>query len=364
LLALPASQRGCTAGWSWRKRLVLLGGAGALTALVLLPSLRRLAAYGPPLTQADWAAFPEAGEHGRFQPADRPPFPPLPWAAKEPLHSALLGAERPLLALTDLRPHAAWLLPLLLLVAAGGWAYRARRHPEALRLALLPAAVVVCHTVALIFTPRLFLPERHVAYAVPVVALLGVPAALAGFAAAERRWLRALPLAWVALVLALIGAHGSGWTGITVRVPEAIRPLYRAVARLPPTAVIAGWPDETTDSVPYLSRRSVLVARETHMPFHRGFTELMRERTRALVAAHFATDPAPLRALGERYGVTHLLLDRRNFTRPPPYFEPFEAEARALFEAGRPRGFVLATPPPAAVVATVGDYQLVELSRL
>jgi hypothetical protein len=363
LLALPSAQRGCTATWSWRKRLLLLGGAGLLAGLVLLPSMVRLRAYGPALTAADWSRFPEAGELGRFQPADRPPFPALPMAAKEPLEEALLGAEVPLLALTDVRAHAAWVLPLLALVAALGWGYQARKRAEALRLALLPGAVVVCHTLSLLFEPRLFLPERHVAYGVPVAALIGVPAAFSGFAGAERRWLRAVPAAWVALVLALIGAHGSGWTGITMRVPPEIRPLYAAIERLPPNAVIAGWPDETTDTVPYLSRRSVLVARETHMPFHRRFTELMRERMRALIAAYYATDPAPIRSLRNRYGVTHLLLDRRNFATSPAYFAPFEGEARAAFDAGRERGFVLAEPRLDATLLTIGDYTLVELAR-
>jgi hypothetical protein len=364
LLALPPAQRGCTAGWPLKKRLLLLGGAGLLSGAVLVPSLLRLSEYGPPITPADWPAFPEAGEAGRFQPADRPPFPALPRAAKEPLEAALLGADAALLRVTDLRAHARWLLPLLVLVAAGGWAYQARRKAEALRLALLPAAVVVCHTLSLLLEPRLFLPERHVAYGVPVAALIGVPAALAPLASAQRGWLRALPFAWVALVLALIGAHGSGWTGITVRTPGELRPLYRAIARLPRSALVAGWPDEINDGVPYLSGRSVLVARETHMPFHVRFTELMRERIRALIAAHYATEPAPLALLGSRYGVTHLLLDRRNLTTPPAYFAPFDAEARAAFEAGKAAGFVLGAVPPEAVVFTVGDYSLVDLSRL
>jgi hypothetical protein len=364
LLALPSPQRGCTATWSWKRRLLLLGSAGLLSALVLLPSMLRLSAYGPALTPADWAQFPEAGAQGRFQPADRPPFPALPLAAKAPLEAALLGAESPFVAMTDLRAHATWLLPLLVLVAAVGWAYQARRRPEALRLALLPGAVVVCHTLSLLFEPRLFLPERHVAYGVPVAALLGVPAAFAPFASAERRWLRALPFAWVVLVLSMIGAHGSPWAGITVRVSEEARPLYAAIGALPPSAVVAGFPDETTDSVPYLSRRSVLVARETHMPFHRRFTELMRERTRALIAAHYATDLGPIHALRDRFGVTHLLLDRRYLVAPPLYFEPFESEARARFEAGRAKGFALSRAPAAAVVATFGsDYQLLELSH-
>ena len=119
-----------------------------------------------------------------------------------------------------------------------------------------------------------------------------------------------------------------------------------------------------TDTVPYLSRRSVLVARETHMPFHLRFTELMRERTRALIAAQYATDPAPLKALRDRYGVTHFLLDRRNLTAPPPYFAPFDTEARAAFEAGRASGFVVAKVRPEALVLTLGDYALLDLSRL
>jgi hypothetical protein len=365
LLALPTAQRGCTAGWSWKKRLLLLGGAGLLSGLVLLPSALRLSTYGPPLTPADWVEFPEAGAHGRFQPVDRPPFPALPMAAKEPLAAALLGAETPLVPIVDLRAHASWLLPLLVLVAGVGWTYQARRRPEALRLALLPGAVVVCHTLSLLFEPRLFLPERHVAYGVPVAALLGVPAAFAPFLRAKRRWLRALPVAWVALVLSMIGARGSPWAGITLRVSEEAKPLYAGIAALPADAVVAGWPDETTDTVPYLSRRSVLVARETHMPFHRSFAELMRERTRALIVAHYATDLAPIHALRDRYGVTHLLLDRRLLAAPPLYFEPFETEARARFEAGRGKGFILARVPHVAVVASFGnDYELVELSRL
>lgn len=364
LLALPSAQRGCTDAWSPKKRLVLLAGAGLLAGLVLVPSLLRLSEYGPAITPADWSRFPEAGAAGRFQPADRPPFPALPRAAQEPLEAALRGAEVALLAATDLRARAGVVLPLLVLVAAVGLAYQARRRPEALRLALLPAAVVVCHTLSLLLEPRLFLPERHVAYGVPVAALLGVPAALAAFAQAERRWLRALPAAWVVLVLALVGAHGSGWTGITVRVPPELRPLYAAAARLPPSAVVAGWPDEVNDSVPYLSRRSVLVARETHMPFHVRFTELMRDRTRALIAAYYATDLAPVHALRARYGVTHLLLDRRNFSASPLYFAPFEQEARAAFEANRAAGFALARVPASAAVVTAGDYTLIDLSGL
>ena len=132
----------------------------------------------------------------------------------------------------------------------------------------------------------------------------------------------------VFFVLLLLGARGTSWAGLTVLVPPAQRPLYATLAELPKTSVVAGWPGQAIDNVPYLSRRTAFVTRETHMPFHRRYTELIRERMRAFVAAYYASDPEPLRALHRRYGVTHLVVDRKHFAAPPPYFAPFDAEAR------------------------------------
>jgi len=364
LLLLPPSRRGCTAAWSVRRRLLLLAGTAVLAVAFVVPSARRLSGYGPPVTPAAWHRYPEAGPGGRFQDVDRPPFMALPKAALPPLESALVGAEVPLLRLTDARRSAAWLCPLLAVLAAVGWIVQARRRPEALRLSLLAASAVLCHTASLVLEPRLFLPERHLAYAVPVMALLAVPATLGALVTAERRSLRALPFVFVALVLALLGAHGSGWTGISVRVPPADRPLYAAVARLPPGAVIAGFPDETTDSIPYLSRRTAFVTRETHMPFHEGFAAMMGARMRALTSAYFSTSADPVRELRDRHGVTHVLVDRRHFDAPPPYFVPFAAEIARAFERGRSSGFFFASVPPSAVVVSLGDYRLIDLSKL
>jgi len=364
LVLLPPNSRGCTAGWSLSKRLVLLAVTAVLSAAAIAPSALRLSRYGPAITPAAWHRFPEAGPGGRFQDADRPPFKALPAAALAPLEAALVGAEVPLLRLTDARRFASVLCPALLVLAACGWVAQARKRAEALRLSLLAASAVVCHTASLLLEPRLFLPERHLAYAVPVVALLAVPSTLGLFANAEQPRRRALPFAFVALVLALLGAHGSGWTGITVRVPPADRPLFAALARLPKEAVIAGFPDETTDSVPYLSRRTVFVARETHMPFHEGFAALMAQRMRALTDAYFGTTADPVRTLRDRHGVTHVLLDRRHHRAPPPYFVPFGAEVTRAFERGRAGGFFFANAPAGALVYELGEYRLFDLSRL
>jgi hypothetical protein len=224
--------------------------------------------------------------------------------------------------------------------------------------------MVVAHTLSLFATPHLFLPERYVAYAMPVLALLVVPAAFSFLATHPSRVVRSVPLVWNLAVLALVGARGASWSGLTVLVPPAERPIYASISRLPKTSVVAGWPGFAIDNVPYLAQRTAFVTRETHMPFHRRYTELMRERMRALAAAYFASGPGPLRSLRSRHGVTHLLVDRRHFESPPPYFEPFGSEARALFEAGKARGFELERVARTSAAIESGGLFVVDLARL
>ncbi|HVR20233.1 MAG TPA: hypothetical protein VMS65_11070, partial [Polyangiaceae bacterium] len=341
LFLLPASDRGLAVRYSLARRATVLGLTAFGMALVVAPSALRLQAYGPAIDATLARSFPEAGEFGRFDAPDRPPFPALPRAAAEPLTAALVGDGAPLVAPTNLRAHGTAASTIVFLIAVCGFVVLARRRSDARRFAVFGAAVVVAHTLSLVLTPRLFLPERYVAYGVPVLALVGVPAAFSFLSEHPRASVRNLSLVWNLAVLALVGARGASWSGLTVLVPPTERPLYAQLATLPKTSVIAGWPGFAIDSVPYLSQRTAFLTRETHMPFHRRYAELMRERMRALIAAYFASGPEPLRTLHRRYGVTHVLVDRRHFHAPPPYFAPFDVETRAAFALGRARGFEL-----------------------
>ncbi len=364
LLVLPPSSRGCTREWSLGKRAVLLAGTAAASTLVLLPSLLRLRAWGSAIGPSLVAAYPEAGPFGRFDPADRPPFPALPAAALAPLRAAVVGDGPPLVGILDARAHAAWLVPVLVALACIGFGVLAWRRLEARRFVLLPAAMVLCHTAALLLEPRLFLPERYVTYAVPITALLVLPAALGSLRQAERTWIRAVSWVHVVALLVTLGAFGVPWSGLSVHVPKAERQLYDVIATLPKSAVIAGFPSETNDSIPYLARRSVFLARETHMPFHTRYTDLMRERARALFRAYFANNAGTLRDFRDRYGVTHLLLDRRHFANRPTYFAPFDADVARAFDAGKRNGFAALALGAGARVAEVGEFVLVELGRI
>ncbi len=360
---LPEKERGPAAAFSWRRRIAVLGLTALGMGLVVLPGVLRLRAYGPAIDASLVRGFPEAGEYGRFDPVDRPPFPALPKAMAAPLTATFVGDGTPLVSPTNLRAHGTLACFVILVVATGGFVVLAKRRVEARRLLVFVAVLVVAHTLSLFVTPRLFLPERYVAYGVPAFALLVVPAAFSFLSDHARRALRFVPLAWNVAVLALVGAHGASWSGLTVLVPPAERPLYETIAALPNESIIAGWPGYAIDNVPYLSRRTAFLTRETHMPFHVGYTALMRERMRALVAAYYAGDLAPLSRLHRRYGVTHLIVDPRDFVSPAPTFAPFDADTRAAFEHGKERGFAVLLIAP-KLGRTTGGLLLVDLSPL
>ena len=100
------------------------------------------------------------------------------------------------------------------------------------------------------------------------------------------------------------------------------------------------------------------------MPFHRVYTELMRERMGALIAAYFASHPEPIRSLKRRHGVTHLIVDRRHFDVLSAYFAPFDAETRAMFALGKPKGFELRRIVERGGGFETGGLVLVDLSRI
>jgi hypothetical protein len=364
LLVMPSAMRSPAGNWSLRRRFSCVAVTAGVCALVLLPCALRLRAWGTAIGPDLVAAYPEAGPDGRFAPADRPPFPALPRAALAPLRAALVGDGEPIVSVLDARAQASWLAPLVVVFGVLGCAWLARRRVEARRFLLLPLAVVICHTASLALEPRLFLPERYVTYAVPVTVLVAVPAALGALGSATNAWLRAVPWVGNALVVLLLGARGVPWAGLTVRIPPEQRPLLAAIAALPRDAVIAAFPSETSDSVPYLTRRSVYLARETHMPFHTRYTELMRARARALFRAYFTADPDVLRDFHAHEGVTHLLVDVHDFESRPGYFAPFDSDIARDFEAGKAPGFAATVVASRLAVFTDGHFTLLDLSKL
>jgi len=364
LLLLPARDRGSAATWSFKRRLAVLALTGVAAGVVVLPTAWRLRPWGPTIGPKLVASYPEAGPGGRFEALDRAPFPGLPRAALRPVQAALVTEGDAPVRKLSLRPEGRWLAPLCVIFGLSGWAVLARRRSEARRLLLFPLALAICHTFALVAEPLLFLPERYVAYGAPLVALLAAPTALGALRESARAALRAAPLVYNLLLVIALGGTGVFWAGYTVAVPVADRALYERLATLPKNAVIGAFPHEINDTIPYLARRSVFLARETHMPFHVGYTDMLRGRARALFAAYFTPSVSELTRFRNEWGVTHLLLDLDDFKTRPTYFAPFDADVARAFDRGRQQGFAALEVRARTSTFTHGRFVLLDLDRL
>ena len=179
-----------------------------------------------PSTQRLRRAFRKPANSGVSTPPDRPPFPALPRGGRRAAHG---GARRRRCA-----PRRS--------DESASARYRGRSH----RLSASRRAASSCSRdggatpavspfsapqsssptrLSLVLTPRLFLPERYVAYGMPVLALVGVPAAFSFLCEHTRTSVRSVPLVWN---LARARPRRSAWR-VVVRAHRA-RPVVRASA--------------------------------------------------------------------------------------------------------------------------------------
>jgi hypothetical protein len=321
LLVLPAKDRGEAAPWSLRRRSIHLAVTAGIAVLILLPSIWASHRYGPVITPAKVAQFPEAGRGGRYIVGDDcAPFKGMFETADEVLQMPFTGAGPPLVPSIKTwveadRTHARFrnLLYLALLIAGAGWIRLILLRSEARRLSLLLVAAVVGHLLARTFPPLLYLPQRYLLYPLPSLAVVVMASGVLGFfpqRVLPRRlaWLKPLEVSLVAvLVLACFGAHGSNRAGLNVKVKKTGG--YDFISKLSPDVLVAGWPGGFMDNVPYVSRRRPLVTAETYQAFHARYTLEMRRRTEAIIDAYFAADLAPLLRLKREFNVTHFVVE-------------------------------------------------------
>jgi hypothetical protein len=382
LLLLPERSGFSVSGWSWRRRISTLGITALLSVALLVPSLLGTGRFGGAVRPRDVPEYPEAGPGGRYSSESRAPFPGFLPSVPEVMNQALIGARSPW-SLSTRR----WLIGkkgtpplnavnyrrsmwgLLALVVVGGLGLLAR-EPAARRVALLGVAAGLGYNLARLVLPFAYLPERYVAYAVPLLGTIAVTTCIAGlfgasFAEGRRRWIRRAAIAGHVLVLScMFAGRVTANAGITADL-RGDRRLFEQISRLPEDALVAGWPKGLMNAVPYAGRRPALLTHECHQAFHKGYIEEMRRRMGAFLDAYFATSPEPLLRLRQEFGVTHLLLQRSHFSRRPPgYFRPFGEWIKARTEAARGKKYELSRQMRAAAMFSSGDYVLLDLSKV
>jgi hypothetical protein len=222
----------------------------------------------------------------------------------------------------------------LLVLTGAGWIRLAFLRPEARRLSLLLAAACAGHLLARTFPPFFYLPQRYLMYPLPELATLMVATGALGLVPASFRdrnhpWHMPLVVGSAgAMILALLGAHGSNRAGLNYKAAKTGGFDY--VAKLRPDVLVAGWPGGFMDSVPYVSRRQALVTAETYQAFHAQYALEMRRRTDAVIDAYFATDITPLLRLRRDFNVTHFVVDLPIVQRRSAHlFRPFDQHIAA-----------------------------------
>jgi hypothetical protein len=89
--------------------------------------------------------------------------------------------------------------------------------------------------------------------------------------------------------------------------------VYAFFATQPKDVRIASLSIEA-NNIPSFSRRSVLVSRETLIPYHLGYYREARARALDLLQAEYASDPGVLAAFVERYHPDFFLVESDAFT--------------------------------------------------
>lgn len=376
LFLYPSEDRGHASTWSFKHRVTCVAVTTLACALLTVPFALRMSEYGHAITPAEIGEFPEAGPGGRHDLVTTPPYAPLPKASERAAISAirssgpaLIGALRDPVR-SDIRLQN-MLRDWLAYVTVVGAALAGLRGNLALRrLAALAAAVGIGYLVALPLAPRLVVPERYTLYGVPVLVVLAVPAFVLGFL--PRAWNRVRSrsisnrsfavLVSGVVVLGVFAGRGDFKGGLGTFISASDKSLLAFVARLPPTILVAGWPQGTMDNLSVATHRTPFLSRELHVPYHTEMTLIMRKRMSALIDAYFASDPAPLVRLHREFGVSHLLVEPAKLESTPKYFRPFQpAILRAQADA-RTRGYELQRQLPRCSLFQNEKHVLLDLS--
>jgi hypothetical protein len=381
LLLLPPRDRGSARHWTLKRRFALLLLTLAGAAVVLAPFAWRMQPYGSVIRATDVKEFPEIGKHGRVGIYNRPPSPPFAQVARVG-EQTLIGEGRPLVSSLFKRVTTrtgelddAFAYPLALLTLAGvarlGLARNGRRIR---RLSALAVATVAGFILAELVTPSLVLGQRYVRFGVPILVAIVVPSAALGLL--PQRWRLPGPLArftapafvfaYGTLLLLAVGARGRPDSGMSEKLERRDNKVFAAIAKLPPSAVLAGWPAGVLEDIPIATRRTAFITGQLYMPYHKDMTLEMRERTRAVIRAYFAPDLAPLLLLRDKYRVTHFLVEPAQLQKPSDLFAPLDSDVKKarkkLAESGKPNA--LATDFGRAVIYRDERFTVLELSKL
>jgi len=303
-----------------------------VAAIVLLPYALNTSGFGPVVTAAEARVMPEFLPKGRMVVFRQDLW--SYWFTGNHTGMFTSGVLAPVtMCLGFLLPLMFAFHPSFPLIS------RISKSIEAFPRIIVASVLIFLAAHLLLF--QLYLPSRFTVSSFRI--LFALAAGISAIVLLDAVIHRARDRSWVALVsAALLGAVLILYpTEVDSRYKTGEAPrLYEFLANQPKDTLVAGLPDET-DNLPIFAGRSVLVARETALPFHKNYYGQIRQRAIDLINAQYAADLAELQGFIRNYGVTFLLVDREAFT--PDYvardkwimqYQPAASEAIARLKEG------------------------------
>ena len=340
----PLTCKGLVAHWGLSRRITTVVFVGVLTFAGLAPLMLGSEPYGRRIVDSDIASYAEAGPDGNYRLYDQLPYKLFGYEFVTYLLGPLYSHGDPILPWLNVHENLAPMTLLFVLAITGitvlfvivrGMRSGLEEDHSGAGLRMISFFIVcgILHVVAWLGSPYLYIPTRYFMFSLPFVVTLLFPWSLYTLLARlprlkpSRRLRDTMFLGIVCAYLSAFGGRGNvDFTAATVEKPS--QPLFDAIAALPKEVVIAGWPVGELRKVEYATRRNAFLTGDLHQVLHLTFLKVMRERMDALFDAYLSTDAAPLHRLRQEFGVTHLLVDTRDFTDPkhgPEYFAPWRS---------------------------------------
>ncbi len=384
LLLRPLWRTSVVSHWGLSRRLAIVVLTGFLTVAALLPLMLGSAPYGRRVVEADIAVYPEAGPDGNYRPYDQLPYKLFGNEWMTYLVGPLYSHGDPIVPGLNVHKqldHMA--LPIVLAVMGVivlGVIFCGMKSilkedygGSGIRLSSFFVVCGVLHVIAWLASPYLYIPTRYFMFSLPFVITLIFPWSIYTLLKqvpqlqSSRKLRNAAFLGIICIYLMAFGGRGNvEFTASSVEKPA--QPLFDAIAALPKDVVIAGWPVGQLRKVEYVTRRNAFFTGDVHQVLHVSFIETMRKRMNALFEAYFSTDAAPLHRLRQEFGVTHFLVETRDFTDPkhaPEYFSPWRARIQPRLAEIKGKEFLMnGSLHKKAAIFNQNGFILLDLAKL
>jgi hypothetical protein len=212
---------------------------------------------------------------------------------------------------------------------------------------------------------KLFEPSRYVKVSIPLFLIIF-------FVLNSQRWANAIKkffykrIIAISLIAAVLIFYLPSLQGDTHNWGDDAK-LYEFLSSLPKDILVGGHP-RNMDNIPTFSRRKVLVLEELSLPFYPKFYNTIRNRTYSFFKAYYATSPKVFYDFCREYGVTHLVVYKKHFTKDylnglDFYNAPFNDYIIDLVRQGRERGFILNRVPENKKLFTAGNCFVIQCDR-